>query len=136
MYNHGAITCVGSPLPSTITMSNLFAAGTFFATTRVTEAFAASFQPRGPGDDSGTRFLLQFSGLPAGTRIFVPDFVAGSNAAVQTAGGDMGVPQSGGAYVSGSGTLLLARVPNADSSGAGTTVTGPTGSGKCTRYRQ
>jgi uncharacterized protein (TIGR03437 family) len=130
LFNRGSITCSGSPVPSTISLPSLFSAGTFFTSTRVTEGFASAFQAKGPGEDSGTRFLLRFSGAPAGMRFFVPDYVAGSSAATQTAGGDMGVAQSGGAYVPGSGTLLLARVLNADTNGAGGTVLPvPTGSG-------
>jgi uncharacterized protein (TIGR03437 family) len=126
LYNRGSITCAGSPVPSTISLPDLFATGTFFATTRITEGFAASFQPRLGSDDAGTRFLLRFTGAPAGMRLFVPDYVAGSTAATPTAGGDMGVPQSGGAYIPGSNSLLLARVPNADASGAGgTALAGP-----------
>jgi len=132
LYNRGAITCVGSPLPadtSSVTLSGLFSAGTFFATTRLTEGYGDAFLPRRQGDDSGTRFLLQFTGLPAGARIFVPDFIPGSSAATQTAAGDLGVTRSGGVYVPGSGTLLLARIPGADSNGAGGIVTPLTGSG-------
>jgi uncharacterized protein (TIGR03437 family) len=130
LYNQGSITCSGSPVPSTISLGNLFSAGTFFTSTRVTEGFASAFQAKGPGEDTGTRFLLRFAGAPSGMRFFVPDYVAGSSAAAQTAGGDMGVAQSGGAYVPGSGTLLLARVLNADSTGSGGTVLpSPTGSG-------
>src|SRR5450432_668000 len=40
------ITCVGSPLPATINLANLFAAGTIFTSTRVTEGFAGAFVPR------------------------------------------------------------------------------------------
>ena len=131
LYNRGVITCVGSPVPdaSSPTLATLFSTGTFFATTRLTEGYSTAFQTRGPGDDSGTRFLLQFTGLPAGARIFVPDFVAGSSAATPTSAGDLGVQRSGGVYVPGSGTLLLARIPAADTSGAGGTLALPSGSG-------
>jgi uncharacterized protein (TIGR03437 family) len=117
--NSAGITCVGSPLPSTYTLSNLFSAGTAFSSTRLTEGFAASFQPRQPGEDNGTRFLIKYSDFPANAQLYIPDFVAGSSAAVPTAGGDLGVPQNVGQYVPGSGTLLLARVQYTDSSGAG-----------------
>src|SRR5262249_8963171 len=43
LSNRGAITCVGSPIPDTISLPALFAAGTFFASSRVTEGFAAAF---------------------------------------------------------------------------------------------
>jgi len=119
IYNRGQITCVGSPTPGTVNLPELFSAGTFFISSRVTEGFATAFLPRSAGEDNGTRFVLQFSGFPAGTRIFVPDYIAGSSAAVQTAGGDLGVPQSGGAWAPGSGSLLLGRVTGADTAGAG-----------------
>jgi uncharacterized protein (TIGR03437 family) len=118
IYDTG-ITCFGSPLPSSISLTNLFAAGTALASTRFTEGFAAAFQARGPGDDNGTRFLVNFSGLPNGTQIYLPDFVAGSDATVPTSGGDLGLKQAVGQYSTGSGTLLLARVLTADNTGAG-----------------
>jgi len=113
------ITCYGSPLPSSITLTNLFSAGTALASTRFTEAFTGAFQPRGAGDSNGTRFLVKYSGFPVQTQIYVPDFVAGNDAAVASSGGDLGIPQQVGQYVPGSGTLLLARVLTADSTGTG-----------------
>lgn len=118
LYDTG-ITCLGSPLPDTIGVTNLFAAGTALASTRFTEAFAGAFQPRGAGDDNGTRFAVRYSGLPANAQLFLPDFVSGSDALVPTSGGNLGIPQAVGRYVPGSGTLLLARVALSDSSGAG-----------------
>lgn len=123
------ISCVGSPLPSAFDVSHLFSAGTAFVSTRLTEGFATAFLPRGPGDDSGTRFLISYSGFPTQTQLYVPDMVAGSSAAVPTRGGDLGGPQSGGQYLPGSGTLLLVRVQGADSTGAGgAPLAAPTGS--------
>jgi uncharacterized protein (TIGR03437 family) len=119
LFDRGQITCAGSSVPATITMSSLFAAGTFFSTARLTEGYAAAFHARATGDDTGTRFLIQYAGFPSNAHVFVPDFVAGSSAAVPTSGGDLGLAQSGGQYVPGSGTLLLARVNLADSTGAG-----------------
>ncbi len=118
-YDRGNITCVGSPVPDTLSLSNLFAAGTAFASTRLTEGFAAAFQPRSGSDDTGTRFLVKYSGFPANAHLYVPDFVAGSSAELPTSGGDLGLPQQVGQYVPGSHSLLLARVqfPNADGSG-------------------
>ena len=113
------ITCVGSPVPATIDIADLFAAGTAFVSTRLTEGFGTVFQPRGHSDDTGTRFLISYSGFPANAQLFVPNYVAGSTAAVPTRGGDLGGPQTGGQYVPGSGTLLLALVAGADSTGAG-----------------
>jgi uncharacterized protein (TIGR03437 family) len=118
LYDTG-ISCFGSPLPGNVTVSNLFAAGTALASTRFTEAFAGAFEPRGAGDDNGTRFAVRYSGLPANTQLFLPDFVAGSDALTPTSGGDLGSPQAVGRYMPGSGTLLLGRVKSSDSSGAG-----------------
>jgi uncharacterized protein (TIGR03437 family) len=130
LFDRGQITCVGSPLPSTINLANLAATGTNFSTARVTEGYAAAFHAKSGSDDSGVRILITYSGFPANAHLFVPDLVAGSNAAVPTSGGDLGLPQSGGQYVPGSSTLLLGRVLFADSTGAGGFVTpAPAGSG-------
>ncbi len=127
LYNTG-IACVGSPIPSTITLANLFAAQTAFASTRITEGFGNAFQPRGPNDDTGTRFIVRYSGFPANATVYVPTFVAGSDAAIPTAGGDLGGTQSGGQYTT-SGTLLLGLVQFTDSTGAGGFVSSLPGGG-------
>ena len=113
------IPCPGSPLASTTSLSALFAAGTAFASTRITGSFANAFAVRAAGDDTGTRFLVRYSGFPANAYVYIPDMVAGSSALVATAGGDLGAQQAVGQYVPGSGTLLLVRVPGADATGAG-----------------
>src|SRR5206468_12847593 len=118
LYSTG-ITCVGSPTPSTLTLAGLFNAGTAFASTRLTEGYAAGFETRQPGADNGVRFLVKYSGFPSNAHIYVPDAVAGSDAMVPTAGGDLGFPQAVGQYVPGSNTLVLVRVNGADSTGAG-----------------
>jgi uncharacterized protein (TIGR03437 family) len=115
------VTCVGSPTPSSLSLSNLFAAGTIEQTTRVTEGFPASFQPKDSTSDTGTRFLLSYSNVPTGAAIYVPDAVAGSSAAVPTSGGGLGTPAAVGQYAQGSQTLLLVRVLNADATGTGGT---------------
>src|ERR1035437_3705603 len=113
------VPCTGSALASTTSLSALFAARTVFASTRITEGFAGAFATRAAGDDTGTRFLIGYSGFPANAHIYIPDRVAGSSALVPTAGGDLGVTQAVGQYVPGSGTSLLVRVPYADATGAG-----------------
>jgi len=129
LYSTG-ITCAGSPVPQNIDLPSLFAARTAFASTRVTEGFASAFEARVAGADSGTRFVVKYSGFPAGTHLYIPDMVAGSDALVPTAGGDLGFPQAVGRYVPGSGSLLLVRVAGADSTGAGgIPVYPPPGSG-------
>jgi uncharacterized protein (TIGR03437 family) len=128
-YDRG-ITCTGSPSPSTVSLSGFFAAGTAFVSTRLTEGFAGAFEVRQPATDNGTRFLVKYSGFPANAHVYVPDAVAGSDAAVPTSGGDLGVPQAVGQYVPGSSTLVLVRVNGADATGAGGfNVFPPSGSG-------
>ncbi|HTS48677.1 MAG TPA: IPT/TIG domain-containing protein [Bryobacteraceae bacterium] len=117
----------GSPLPENLgSFASFLAAGSAFNSTRVTEGFADAFQPQsgfqGLNADTGTRFIVNYSGFPIGARLFVPTVVAGSDAAQPTAGGDFGLPVSGGQYVAGgSGSLLLSRVQFADSHGVGGT---------------
>ncbi len=120
------IYCVGSPTPSIPGISAFFAAGTSFHSTRLTEGWAGAFQKRGAGNDAGTRILARYTGLPPGARLFAPDFVAGSDAAQPTAGGDLGAQPSGGKYTGGSGALLLGLVRLTDTNGAGGALTGST----------
>ena len=121
-YSTSGVRCTGSPLPSTINLTNLFATGTRFFSTRVTEGFADDFQKKDAFTDTGTRIVVRYSGFPASARLFVPDAVAGSSATRPTAGGDLGIPASGGAYTpGGGGSLLLARVSGTDANGAGGT---------------
>ncbi|HLY19421.1 MAG TPA: hypothetical protein VKR61_19475 [Bryobacteraceae bacterium] len=127
------VTCIGSPTPSTVSVTNLLGAGTAEQTTRVTEGFPASFQPKDSTTDTGTRFLLNYANFPAGAAIYVPDAVAGTGAAVPSSGGDLGTPAAVGQYAPGSHTLLLVRVLNADNTGTGgtlATLPPPNGSGR------
>jgi uncharacterized protein (TIGR03437 family) len=127
------ISCYGSPVPDTLDLPNLFAAGTALASTRVTEGFATAFEARTAGLDTGTRFLVNYSGFPAATHLYIPDAVAGSDALVPTAGGDLNLPQAVGQYLPGSGALVLVRVTGADSTGAGGfAVAPPQGAGPVT----
>ena len=120
-----AITCTGSPLPTTFSVANFFAAGTRFNSLRVTEGFGNAFIPKDAKSDTGTRIVVNYSGFPTGSRVFVPDYVAGNSATQATAGGDLGGVQSAGVYTpTGGGTLLLARVLTTDSNGAGGTLIG------------
>jgi uncharacterized protein (TIGR03437 family) len=127
LYSTG-ITCTGSPLPSTLDLSDLFADRTAFFSTRVTEGFAGAFLPQGSTETNGTRFLVTYSGFPSNATLYVPNMVAGSDATQPTAGGDLGGTQSGGQYLPGSGTLLLVLVQGADATGTGgTPLLPPTG---------
>ena len=131
LYSTG-ITCYGSPAPATspFALSDLLAAGTGFASTRLTEGFASAFETRQPGSDNGVRVLVKYSGFPANSHLYIPDAVAGSDALVPTAGGDLDAPPAVGQYVPGSNTLVLVRVNGADSTGAGGyAVFPPQGSG-------
>ncbi len=115
----------GSPLPAnSIGFASLILGGTSFTSTRVTEAFAGAFSPHSAAAnlnaDTGTRFIVRYSGFPQAAQLFVPNVVAGSDAVQPTAGGDFGLAASGGAYApSTGGSLLLALVSGADSTGAG-----------------
>jgi uncharacterized protein (TIGR03437 family) len=113
----------GARLPDTITFSNLIASGAIFTSTRVTEGFPDALQPRNGwanlNADSGTRIIVRYGGFPSGATLLVPDVIAGSDAATPTAGGDYGLPPSGGAYNPNRPSLLLARVEGADANGAG-----------------
>ncbi len=115
------ITCAGSPLPATLDLPSLFAAGTRFTSLRITEGFGNAFVPKDGVSDSGTRILVSYSNFPTGARIFVPDYVAGNSATQPTAAGDLGGAgtPTGGVYTpTATGMLLLARVVGADASGA------------------
>ena len=115
------VTCTGSAAPSTISLTNLLAAGTAEQTTRLTEGFAAAFAAKDPTSDTGTRFMLSYADFPAGATIYIPDAVAGTDALLPTAGGDLGTAAAVGQYKPNSQTLLLVRVLNADSTGQGGT---------------
>jgi uncharacterized protein (TIGR03437 family) len=130
----------GSPLPDTLTFSGLMDAGTAFETARVTEGFGDAFQPLSGFEnfnaDSGERILIQYTGFPTDSSVYVPDVVAGTDALQPTSAGDFGLNVSGGVYApSANGTLLLARVSGANSSGVGGTPVyqpGSIGSGSVT----
>jgi uncharacterized protein (TIGR03437 family) len=121
-----ALVCAqdGSPLPTTITFSSLLADGTALANTRVTEGFGDAFQPLSGwanlNADTGERILIEYSGFPNDAQLFIPSVIAGSDAVRPTSGGGFGLHPSGGVYApSAGGSLLLALVPGANSSGVG-----------------
>ena len=115
----------GSPLAKNpASFASFIARGSVYNSTRITEGFAAAFDPKsgfqGLNADTGTRFIVNYSGFPSGAQLFVPTVVAGSDAVEPTAGGDFGPPASGGQYApGGSGSLLLSLVQFAGSTGAG-----------------
>lgn len=113
-------TVVGrSPAPATGTVSGFVAAGVAAHAVRVTEGFPDAFQRRDATSDQGTRILIRYGGLPPGARLFVPEYIAGSNATQPTTGGSSGSDPSGGIYTIGSGALLLGRVRDAQADGSG-----------------
>ena len=115
----------GSPVPGNpVDFAGLILDGTAFTSTRVTEGFSGAFSPKSaPANlnaDTGTRFIVRYTGFPQAAQLFVPNVIAGSDAVQPTAGGDFGLPASGGAYApSAGGSLLLALVSGADATGAG-----------------
>jgi uncharacterized protein (TIGR03437 family) len=121
-YSSTGITCTGSLLPTTINFTSLIAQGTNFASIRVTEGFSNAFSVKDATSDTGTRIVLSYANVPSTARLFVPDFIAGSNAQMPTAAGDIGGLISPGVYTQG--TLLLARVLNTDATGGGGFVIG------------
>jgi uncharacterized protein (TIGR03437 family) len=108
-----AFICTLSPAPAELTFASLL------ASIRFTEGFSESFLKRIPLADHGTRLLVRFSNFPPGSRLFLPDLLAGSSASIPTAAGDLGLaPNPGRWSPSPSGQLLLSRVRNTDSNGA------------------
>ncbi len=123
-------------LPNPLTVSALLAEGTRAASIRFTEGFSSSYKARAKaiaaGEDTGTRLIVRFQGFPAGSKLLVPNAIAGSSASEPTSTGDLGLPPSAGVYTPAvpGGTLLLSRVEGADSSGTGgAPVFAPAGTG-------
>lgn len=124
----GSIICAqsGSPYPANPSFTALLSAGSSYETVRVTEGFADAFQPLSGFEnlnaDSGERILVRYTGLPTDSLLYVPNVVAGTDALQPTSAGDFGLPVSGGTYApSANGSLLLARVNGASTTGAGGT---------------
>lgn len=119
-FSSTGVRCSGSPLPSgeIVTFANLVAKGTTVFSARATEGFGGAFQKRTDAETNGTRIVVRYSGFPANARLFVPDALAGSDAAQPTSGGDVLAPAAG-QYTFGSGALVLSLVSGADPNGAG-----------------
>ncbi len=114
----------GSPGPLKPGFGAFLSSGSAFDTTRITEGFTSSFEPRSNqvnfNADSGERIMITYSGFPASAQLFVPDVIVGSSGFRPTSDGDFGVAPWGGTYEATSqGSLLLARVYGADANGAG-----------------
>jgi uncharacterized protein (TIGR03437 family) len=109
----------GISLPANPDFNTLRAYGAPFSSVRITETGPAALAPKETGADMGTRVRIRYTNVPQGTRIYVPDFLAGSTAPVPTSGGDMDLPASAGAIVPGStGILVMARVKGTTPDGA------------------
>ncbi|HTR38347.1 MAG TPA: IPT/TIG domain-containing protein [Bryobacteraceae bacterium] len=114
----------GSPLAvNPASFASFLQSGATFNSTRLTEGFPDAFGPlsawQNLNADTGTRIIVNYSGLPAGARLFVPSVIAGSDAVRPTAAGDLGLTASGGQYAPGSsGSLLLSLVQFHDGNGA------------------
>jgi uncharacterized protein (TIGR03437 family) len=106
-------------LPPAIDYDVLVGAQAALLTTRVSEVNPAVFSARRGAADTGLRVIVRYQEAPGDAVVYVPHAVAGSSALEFTSGGDMGVTPARGRWVRDSGTLLLARVAGADSSGRG-----------------
>jgi hypothetical protein len=129
----GTVKCAGSPLPPTINVTNLFAAGTRVSSMRVTEGFGNAFRKKDPLSDTGTRIMLRYSGFPDARAS-----CAGRNRRLRRNPANfsrgLSTPQASGQYAaSADGSLLLVRVlaPAADGSGGTLAYTYP-GAGTAT----
>ncbi|HUQ95053.1 MAG TPA: hypothetical protein VM120_25475 [Bryobacteraceae bacterium] len=110
------IQCAFSVLPS-LSFNEAIQKGTFFFTVRATEGFATALVPRETGADVGTRLLVRYTGFPRGSRLAVPDVIAGSGSVQPTSAGALGATPSPGQYTPGS--LLLVRILGTGADGAG-----------------
>lgn len=112
----------GTSLPASPNLANLYTAGTVYTAARVTENYGDAFMKKTPTADTGTRIMVRFTDLPAGTQLLVPDAIAGNDAAQPSVSGVFGGTPTGGQYTPGSNTMLLVRVRDADVNGAGGTL--------------
>lgn len=117
-----AVCCAGPPLPDSMDWDGVLARRAWPAVARLTEGYASAFQPvQIPGPpDRATRLLIRLKGLPPGSRVLVPDAIAGNNALEPTSSGAFGTDPDPGFYSPAPGpSLLLSRVAQADENGAG-----------------
>ena len=82
--------CTQSRLPETISFPDFIRHGVRFASVRLTEGFADSFQRKRPQSDLGTRTLVRYAGFPLGARLLTRSVAVGSSGAIPTSAG--GVP--------------------------------------------
>jgi hypothetical protein len=113
---------VSGQWPANPDFYNLIAAGAIPAAIRATEGSPAVFETKAADATNGIRIMMRFSGAPIGSKIYVPDFLAGSTAATPTSSGEFGLTRSGGVYQSTGHSLLLMRVTGAAEDGSGGNV--------------
>lgn len=118
------IECGYSVLPS-LAFNEAIQENTYFFSARLTEGFTNAFTAREAGADTGVRFVARYTGFPSTAKLFVPDVIAGSSAAVPTSAGDLGRNAAAGQYTPGA--LLLVRVLGTDANGAGGFALGAAG---------
>ena len=113
----------GTPAIENSSFNSAIANHATYSTVRVTEGFGSAFGPKSDFNfqtgDFGTRIIVRYSNVPQGVHLFVPDAVVGYDGLQATSAGDYGLPAAAGTYAPGSGSLLLIRIANADSSGGG-----------------
>jgi uncharacterized protein (TIGR03437 family) len=119
---NNAVPCAGSPLPASIDFPTFVYAGTTSSAVRVTEAVNNAFAPQVTTATNGVRIIVNLSGYPAGTQLFVPNALVGSTGSFPTSAGEFGTYPSGGQYLPAASQLLLSYVNGADQNGAGGTL--------------
>ncbi len=119
--NNG-ISCAGAPLPATLDFPGFLAVGGASSAVRVTESIPGGFAPKAASATNGTRIVVNLSGYGTGVRLFAPDALVGNSGVQATSGGEFGTGIASGAYIPGSGQLLLSRVAGAKADGSGGTL--------------
>ncbi len=118
----GALCCAGPAFPESLDWASVLARKPWPVAVRVTEGYSGAFQPVAiPGlPDRATRLLIRLTGLPPGSRVLVPEAIAGGSAAQATHSGAFGMSPDPGFYSPLPGPpLLLSFVSQADKEGAG-----------------
>jgi uncharacterized protein (TIGR03437 family) len=121
VQNNG-VSCGGSPLPATTDFPTFISTGTASSAVRVTENSPMAFAPVSGNATNGTRILVQLSGYPAGTQLWVPNALVGNSGSVPTSAGEFASSIAGGTYTPMANQLLLSLVSGADQNGVGGTL--------------
>lgn len=118
-----AVSSAAGPMtPTYLDFSNMVASQAPVATVRVAEGYATSFVPwrMDPDITNGTRLLVKLTGVPEGSRVIVPEAIAGSSTLQMTTSGALaGGPTPGLYNPNGPRSLLLVRVRGALPDGSG-----------------